>query len=423
LVARTIKRLRWYIVVLAMLGTTINYLARSSLATAAPTLVHKLHMTTQDYSYVVAAFQLAYTVVQPVAGLVVDALGPRLGLGLFAIAWSLANMLHALATGWTGLAACRGLLGLSEGAVFPAGLRAISEWFPSWERSVAYGWLNVGAAVGGMLAPPLVVTCILLANWQTAFVVTGGIGLFWAIAWLAFYRRPQDHKRISQKELQYIESGQEKRPPSTEPVLRNWIAIMRRRDFWGMAIPRFLCEPAWQTFNFWIPLYLATVRHMSLKEIALFAWMPFLAADLGSVVGGYMSPLLIRYAGVSLIKSRKLTVLSGSLLMIGPALISLATNAYWAIALFCIGGFAHQMLSGALMTLATDLFPERQVASAAGLAGTAAWTGGLLFSLVVGALAMTIGYNPLFACLAVFDLLATIVVWSMVSDAHASATV
>src|ERR1700743_3449005 len=149
-----------------MAATTINYLARSSLATAAPTLIRKLHMTTQDYSYVVAAFQLAYTVVQPVAGLVVDALGPRLGLGLFAIAWSLANMLHALATGWPALAAFRGLLGLSEGAVFPAGLRATAEWFPSWERSVAYGWLNVGASVGGMIAPPLGAAGILLSNWQ-----------------------------------------------------------------------------------------------------------------------------------------------------------------------------------------------------------------------------------------------------------------
>ena len=410
------KHLRWWIVALAMLGTSINYLARSSLATAAPVLMDKLHMSTQDYSYVVAAFQLAYTIVQPIAGSVIDVLGPRLGLTIFAVVWSFANMGHALAGGWPMLAGFRGLLGLSEGAVFPAGLRAISEWFPSRERSVAFGWFNVGAAVGGMLAPPLVVTCILLVNWQFAFVVTGGIGLVWATLWYAVYRRPQDHPMLTKQELAYIESGQEEKPPAAGSTWQNWVAIARRKDFWGTAIPRFLAEPAWQTFSFWIPLYLSTARGMSLKQIAIYAWMPFLAADLGSVVGGYLSPFLMRYAGVSLIKSRKLTVLTGALLMIGPALISFAPNAYWAVALLCMGGFAHQTLSGALMTLATDLFPERQVATAGGMAGTAAWTGGMLFSLVVGALAGTIGYNPLFGCLGAFDLIATVVAWVLIHD-------
>ena len=397
-----IGRLRWWIVGLALFGTTANYIARSALGSAAPTLVKTLHMSTAQYSYVVAAFQLAYTLVQPIAGIVLDLFGTRVGLTVFAVAWSLANMAHALATGWPSLAFFRGLLGLSEGAVIPAGLKAVAEWFPDRERSVAFGWVNAGTSLGGMIAPPLVIGCILAGSWQLAFLVTGGIGLVWAAGWFAFYRTPQTHSRIGPEERAYIEAGQS---PSAGPAARGaWRTVLASRKFWATAVPRFLSEPAWQTFNFWIPLYLVSVRHMDLKEIAMFAWLPFLAADLGSIVGGYVAPVMMRLTGANLFAARKFTVLSGALLMLGPACIGLAPNAYVAIALFCLGGFAHQLLSGALTTLSADLFPREQVATASGLAGTASWTGGLLFSLLVGQLAAIIGYNPLFASLAAFDL-------------------
>ncbi|OJU12150.1 MAG: MFS transporter [Caulobacterales bacterium 68-7] len=418
---RTVKHLRWWIIGLVMLGTTVNYLARSSLGAAAPTLTKELSLTTQQYSYIVAGFQFAYTLVQPIAGYLLDLLGTRLGLLIFAVGWSLANMAHAFGNGWISLTFFRGLLGLSEGAVIPAGAKAVSEWFPDKERSVATGWFNIGTAVGAMIAPPLVIWCILAGSWQLAFLVTGGIGLIWAALWWIFYRKPQEHSAISAEELAYIEAGQS--PPDTSGAKPSWWAVAKTRRIWAIAIPRFLADPAWQTFTFWIPLYLVTVRGMNLKEIALFAWLPFLAADLGSIVGGYMSPFFMKFGKVGLIRARQLTVLCGALLMVGPACISLAPDAYWAIAMFCIGGFAHQMLSGALITLSADLFPSRQVATATGIGGTAAWTGGLLFSLMVGALANTIGYNPLFVCLCVFDLIGAVVVFSLIrnSDAVASA--
>jgi ACS family hexuronate transporter-like MFS transporter len=175
----TIKGLRWWIIGLIMLGTVFNYLARSSLSVAAPTLTEKLHMTTQQYSYVVAAFQGAYTVMQPVAGYILDFVGLKIGFAIFAIAWAASNMLHGLATGWTSLAFFRGLLGMSEAAIFPAGMKTISQWFPAKERSIATGWLNTGTSIGAMLAPPLVVYCILTFNWQMAFVVTGGSAFIW----------------------------------------------------------------------------------------------------------------------------------------------------------------------------------------------------------------------------------------------------
>ncbi len=407
---RPIRHLRWWIIGVVMLGTTVNYLARSSLSAAAPTLTKELHLTIQQYSYVVAGFQLAYTAVQPFAGYILDLFGTKLGLFIFAIGWSLANMAHAFAGGWLSLAFCRSLLGLSEGAVIPASMKAVSEWFPDKERSVATGWFNIGSALGSMMAPPLVVWCILAGSWQLAFVITGGVGLAWAAIWWGVYTSPRQHPRLTPKELACIEAGQTGRGAPVDARKPSWLSIARTRRFWAIALPRFLADPAWQTFTFWIPLYLATVRGMDLKQIAMFAWLPFLAADLGSIIGGYLSPFFMRTANTSLVTARKLTVLVGATLMIGPALITVAPDAYWAIACFCIGGFAHQVLSGALITLSADLFPHHQVATANGMTGTAAWTGGLLFSLIVGALANTIGYNPLFICLAAFDLVGAAIV-------------
>ncbi|WP_322052926.1 MFS transporter [Paraburkholderia bannensis] len=404
---RYIKGLRWWIIALVMCGVALNYLSRSSLSVAMPTLTKELNISTQQYSYVIAAFQGAYTIMQPMAGYVLDLLGTRTGFAIFALGWALANMLHGFASGWLSLAIFRGLLGVTEAAVIPAGLKTVSEWFPDKERSVATGWFNAGTAIGAMIAPPLVVWCILHTTWQIAFVVTGGLSVVWVTIWLLAYRSPRHHVRLAPAEREYIEQGQD--PVRLDKA--SWKNILGSRQFWGIAIPRFLADPAWATFNFWIPLYLSSVRHMSLKEIAMFAWLPFLAADLGSIVGGYLSPLFMRWFNLSVVASRKLVVTTGAMLMCGPACIGLATDAHTAVYLFCIGGFAHQALSGALITLASDVFGKNEVATANGLTGTAAWLGSLCFSLIIGAVATTIGYNPLFVCLALFDVLGAIVVW------------
>lgn len=404
--------LRWWIISLVTMGTVLNYLARSSLAVAAPTLKDVFDMTTQQYSWVVGAFQGAYTVMQPIAGHIIDLMGLRLGFALFAAAWSLSNCAHALAVGWPSLALFRGMLGLTEAAAFPAGIKVVGEWFPPRERTVATGWFNIGSSMGSVIAPPVVVFCIYTWGWQSAFIVSGGIGLVWAALWYWGYRSPAEHPLLDASERAHIFAGREAEEASEGDVL-GWKAVLRMRDFWSIAIPRFLAEPAWQTFSFFIPLYLVEVRGMDLKGIAAFAWLPFLAADVGSVLGGYYAPWLIRTFNVSLLNSRKIVVTCGALCMIGPACMGLAGSPAMAIALFCIGGFAHQMLSGALMTLSADLFDRRVVAKVTGMAGSAAWIGGLSFSLVIGALAETIGYNPLFVCLALFDLAGSAVLWTL----------
>lgn len=409
---KRIANLRWWIVALICAGTIANYLARNSLGVLAPELKAHLGMSTQQYSYVVGAFQLAYTVMQPIAGYIVDHVGLRAGFALFGVAWSAANMLHALAAGWLGLALFRGLLGAAESAAIPSGIKAIAEWFPARERSVAVGWFNAGTSLGALIAPPIVVAVSLWADWRMAFVVTGAIGLLWAAAWYAFYRSPGDHPAIGPDEQAMIAADR----PATPPGRATAREILGTARFWTIAIPRFLAEPAWQTFSFWIPLYLATERGMDLKQIALFAWLPFLAADLGGVLGGYLSPFLMRRFRLKLIASRVTGVALAAVLMIAPGCIGLAASPYAAIALFCIGGFAHQMISVLINTLSADVFTPEEVGTANGFIGQAGWVGGLLFSLLIGQVADTIGYAPLFAALSVFDLIgAAVLILSMKS--------
>jgi ACS family hexuronate transporter-like MFS transporter len=416
---RKIKGLRWYMIALVTVGTILGYLTRNAIAVAAPTLQDQLHISTQQYSYIIAAYSACYTLMQPVAGYVLDVMGTKVGYAMFAIMWALFCAATALASSWGGLAIARGAVGMAEAAMIPAGLKASSEWFPAKERSIAVGYFNVGSSIGGMIAPPLVVWAIVMHSWQLAFIITGVLSMIWAICWLIFYKHPKDQKKLSDEEREYILGGQEaQHQTSNAKKLTAW-EILRNRQFWGIALPRFLAEPAWGTFNAWIPLFMFKVYGFNLKEIAMFAWMPMLFADLGCIVGGYLPPLFQKYFKVNLIVSRKMVVTMGAVLMIGPGLIGLFTSPYVAIGLLCIGGFAHQSLSGSLITLSSDVFGRNEVATANGLTGMAAWMASTMFALVVGALADTIGFSPLFAALSVFDLMGAVIIWTVLQNRSA----
>ncbi|HEY0649634.1 MFS transporter [Phenylobacterium sp.] len=403
----TVARLRWWIVGLVCAGTIINYIDRNALGVLAPHLTEELDLSTQQYSWVVAAFQVAYTLMQPICGAILDAVGLKSAFALFAVAWSIAGMGHAFAGGWMSLAALRGLLGASEAAAIPAGIKAIGEWFGPKDRSVAVGFFNAGTSLGAMIAPPLVIWLTLTWDWRTAFLVTGALGILWAFAWWRLYESPARHAALSDTERAQA--------PTASPggAVVPFRALFRQRVFWALAIPRFLAEPAWQTFSFWIPLYLARERGLDLKGIALFAWMPFLAADLGGILGGYLSPFLMGRLKLGLLTSRAAGVALGAVLMIAPACVGLVHGPVAAIALFCVGGFAHQMISVLINTLTTDVFPRESLARANGLVGMMGWTGGLLFSLLVGALADRTGFGPLFGLLGAFDVLGALVLFAL----------
>jgi len=412
-----VKSLRWWMIALLMIGSIINYLTRSTLGVAAPTILRDLHITAQEYSWIVGTFQGAI-MLQPICGYVLDVVGLKAGFAIFAVAWSIISMAHSLAYSWPVFAALRGLLGFAEGCANPAGMKATAEWFPAKERGLAGGLFNVGASVGSMLAPPLVVWAILTYSWQAAFVMTGIVGLAWVSLWLAFYNSPDRHPRLSAAERDYIVSGQEPhlRGDGRRPSIAR---ILRQRNFWGIALPRFLADPTWGTLTFWLPLYLNTVRHFDLKQIALFAWMPFLAADLGSMFGGVVSLWLQKHAGFSLINARRGAFTVGAVLMTGMAFVGLVNNPYTAIALLCLGGFAHQTLSVTVITMSSDLFKRNEVATVAGMAGTCGNAGVLVFSLIIGALVARIGYTPFFISLGVLDLLGALILWTFVREPHA----
>ena len=405
--------LRWWMMSLLMVGSIVNYLTRSTLAVAAPTVLKDLAISEQQYSWLLSAFQVAI-MLQPLCGYVMDTIGLKMGFAIFAVAWSFISMAHGLAANWQTLFGLRALLGFAEGSANPAGMKATSEWFPASERGLAGGFFNMGASLGSMLAAPLVAWAILTNSWQFAFVLTGVIGLVWTGLWLTFYQSPLKHRALSAREREYIFAGQETHLAGTgRPSMAT---ILGQRNFWGIAIPRFLADPTWGTLTFWLPLYLTTVREFDLKQIAMFAWLPFLAADLGCMFGGTISITLQKYAGMGLINARRCAFTVGAVMMLGVAFVGMVENAYVAVGLLSLAGFAHQTLSVTVITMASDLFKRNEVATVAGMAGTCGNAGVLIFSLVMGALVTQIGYTPFFVGLAALDVLGAVILWTVVRE-------
>ncbi len=406
-----IPKLRWTIIGLFVGAMVINYLARSVLGVAAPVILTEQKISNEQYGWITGAFQIG-VMFQPVAGYVLDAIGLRTGFAMFVAVWSLITAAHAFASGWMGFAVLRGALGLAEGSAQPAGQKLIAEWFPAKERGVAGGIYNIGASFGAVFAPPLVAWAVMTQSWRLAFVVAGGIGLVWAILWFAWFRTPQRHFALGAAERDYILSGQEARLAATAERPRI-AAMLRRRDLWGIALPRMLADPVWGMLSFWMPLYLARERGFDLAAIALFAWLPFLAADLGCLFGPAIVAALQR-RGIDLIDARRAAFTVGALLMTGMAFVGIVTNPYAAIALLCLGGFAHQTLSVTVITMASDLFRRNEVATAAGLAGFAGNLGVLVFSLLLGKMVDDVGYEPFFVILGVLDLIGALLLWTLV---------
>ncbi|MWP61377.1 MFS transporter [Gilliamella sp. Pas-s25] len=412
---KTVRKFRWYMILLICAITIVNYLDRTALGVAAPTILETTGITKEQYSWVVSAFQLAYTIGQPIMGFFIDTIGLRLGFAICAIVWGLATMGHALTGTWQGLAFMRGIMGFSEASAIPAGIKTASIWFPAKERGIASGIFNMGTSFGAMLAPPLIAWCILFQGWQFAFVVSGSLALIAALAWFTFYRDPKDSKMLSAEERAYIEAGQEKYLDIDKEEKVSIPSILSQRNFWGIGIARFLADPAWGTINFWVPIFFVETLHFSLKEIAMFVWLPFLMADLGCLASGFVAKYF-NDKGISLIKSRLITFSIGAVLMMTIGFVSIVQNPYLAVFLISLGGFSHQLLSTVASTLGGDLFKKNQVATAVGMAGACAWTGQLIFNLFIGAFVGIIGFGPFFIALAFFDVIGAVVLWIFIRE-------
>jgi ACS family hexuronate transporter-like MFS transporter len=408
---RRFTNIRWTIIGLFVVAMVINYLARSVLGVAAPAIMAEQHISAAEYSWITGAFQIGI-MFQPLAGYVLDVVGLKIGFTVFVALWSLITMAHGLATGWMGFAGLRGALGLVEGSAQPAGMKLVAEWFPARERGVAGGIYQIGASFGAVFAPPLVAWAVLNHSWRAAFFIAGALGLVWVIGWLFWYAPPAKHRRLSPAEHTLIVEGQEaslatrrKRPPLGD--------LLRRRNLWAIAAARFLADPVWGMLSFWMPLYLVQVRHFDLGQIAMFAWLPFLAADLGCLFGPIVVAWLQR-RGVDLIDARRGAFTVGAVLMTGMMFVGTVTSPIAAIALLCLGGFAHQTLSVTVITLSSDLFPQDQVATATGMSGTAANLGVLIFTLALGSMVAEVGYQPFFILLGLLDLVGAALLWILI---------
>jgi ACS family hexuronate transporter-like MFS transporter len=417
-----IKGLRWYIVTMLLLVTTINYLDRTSLSVAAPVLKGELRIDEQQFSYIIMCFQFSYLIMQPLSGRVLDWLGTKRGFSLAVVWWSIANMLHAFARTPFSFGIFRSLLAVGEAANFPGIAKTNSEWFPARERTMATGIANIGAGTGALIATPFVAWIIYKFGWQEAFVITGAIGFIWVVFWMILYKPPAQNSFITPEELTYINEGQkELQAEDTGPVKNVWKLVLGQRNFWGIALARFLSEPAWQFFSYWIPIYFVTQRGLNLKQVGLYLWMPFLAADVGSFVGGVLSPFYQKF-GFKVLTARKLSMTTAACMMPFAFFVTKTESPGWAIFYICMAAFGHQCISATLLTLPVDLFPKRTVATANGLSGSAALAGGMIFTFIVGWLVMHIGYAPIFVTIAFLDLIGAALLWALIREPKAEAS-
>lgn len=413
------RSLRWWIIAIVMLGTILNYLVRQTLGVAVATdaFATDVPMTKEQYSWVTGVFQ-AFIMLQPVVGYILDRIGLRTGMALFAGAWAVLIAAHGLVTSWVGLAALRAPLGFAEGTSHTLGLKVVSEWFPAKERGLAGGIYNLGASAGIALAGPLVAWSIVWWNWRAAFYVAGVLALLWVLLWLRWYRAPEVHPDLSPEELTAIRAGQEAHLQAVPGEKPRILSLLGRRNFWGIAIPRFLADPTWATLTFWLPLYLHDARGLDLKNLAIAVIVPFVAADLGCLFGPAVV-LFLERRGIALIDARRWTFTLGALLMTSMIFVGSVTSPVAAVALLSVAGFAHQTLSVTCITMSSDLFRKHEMGTVAGMAGTMANLGVMIFTLLIGALVAKAGFEPFFVALSVLDLIAAAVLWTLVRKPEA----
>jgi MFS transporter, ACS family, hexuronate transporter len=379
--------IRWFILALLFLATAINYVDRQTLSILAPTIRAQFHLTEIDYSRVVSAFLLSYTVMYTVSGRIIDKIGVRLGMAASILWWSIATMATALARGGLSLASLRFGLGVGEPGVYPAGLRAVAEWFPERERAMAAGIFSSGSAVGALIAPPLIAFLALRFGWRYAFLLPGAIGLLWLPIWLLVYRTPKTIRAGTSKHgSETLQGGS----PS-----RSWLELIRDRRVLALVLPRFASDPVWYFYLFWLPDYLQRNRHFSLAKVGLYGWIPFLFADLGNILGGVASDSLVRL-GHTPARSRVFILVAGACLAPIGALVGLLENVPVAFAIICLVAFLSQNWSTNSGALALDVVPVSETSSVIGLMGTAGSLGGILFSQALGLLIEHFGYSAAF---------------------------
>lgn len=458
-----IRGLRWWIIGLVFLATLINYIDRLTISVLAPVITRDLGLSNTEFGGIVTWFLLAYTISQALSGKLYDRIGTRLGFVVSITVWSIAAMAHAFARGLVTLSIFRFVLGLGEAGNWPGAAKTVAQWFPVRERAFGMAIFNSGAAIGSIVAPPLIVWLQLRYGWQTTFIVTGVAGFFWLALWLLFFREPAQHPWITDDELKLIGEGRNEEgetrgrgegetgrqgdgeirrwgdgvlvkhnsfapslrpavtvsphpqvllsPPLETPQL-TWASLLRYRQVWAIVLARFLTDPVWWLYITWLPKYLADARGFSLTKIGLFAWVPYAAADAGSLSGGWLSGYLIG-RGWSVDRARKTVILLAALLMPAGILAAFVEDPLLALALIGIVLFGFQVWINNVQTLPSDFFSDRDVASVAGLGGTGAGIGSMIFIFSTGWIVDHFSYVPVLVTAGLLAPLGTFVLFRL----------
>lgn len=406
--------MRWVIIGLIAVATVVNYIDRNALAVMWPEIASEVGATKEDYALLVTIFMLFYALGQFVFGKLFDAIGVRLGFALSIGFWSISIMLHALANSILSFSIFRAMLGISEAGAWPGAVKANAEWFPAKERALAQGIFNAGASVGAIISAPLIALIFLWLGWKGTFLLVGVLGFIWLLPWLVIYRAgPDRHPWVSDAERALIldkptaHATDEALAPPYVPTLKQ---LLSHRQSWGVILSRFFLDPIWWLFVSWLPIYLAETFNFDIKQIGIFAWVPYVGAMIGSMVGGWLSGWLIK-SGRSPGMARKLSVTLGGLIMI-PCLIAAPFMTDPTMAVLVIAGvlLGFQIAIGNIQTIPGDLFDGRSVGSLAGVGGMAAVAGTLITTWLVPVMTK-VSYGPIFILVAALVPLSILSLW------------
>lgn len=405
-----IRGLRWIIIGLVFFATLINYIDRLTISVLGPAIVADLNLTNTEFGSIATWFLFAYTISQSLSGKLYDRIGIKKGFTVSIVVWSLAAISHAFAAGIRSLSAFRFILGLGEAGNWPGAAKTVAEWFPARQRAFGMAIFNSGAAIGSIVAPPIIVGLTLyFGRWQETFIITGILGFLWLILWWIVYDKPERHKWLTKEEYALIRADDtEKEPvPAPEATIATdlqqvaleekavgWFKLLTYKQTWGIVLARFLVDPVWWLYITWLPLFFHQVHGFDIKQIGAFLWLPWVAADAGSLVGGWLSGFLIG-RGWSVNAARKAVIIFATCLMPAGILAPFASNPMTALALIAVVLFGFQAWINNVQTLPSDFFPSKAVGSVAGLGGTGAGIGSMIFIFTTGWVVDHFSYTPI----------------------------
>ena len=425
-----IRGLRWVIIAMIFFATLINYIDRLTISVLAPVITKELNLSNTEFGGIATWFLFAYTISQALSGKLYDRIGIKKGFTVSIVVWSLAAMAHAFAVGIRSLSAFRFVLGLGEAGNWPGAAKTVAEWFPARQRAFGMAIFNSGAAIGSIVAPPIIVgITAYFGHWQQTFIITGVLGFIWLVAWLFIYDKPETHKWITREELDLIREHDTLEPVAApeatvaaefqkaipEERAIGWFELLRYKQTWSIVLARFLVDPVWWLYITWLPLFLNQVHGFDLKQIGLFAWVPYVAADAGSLFGGWLSGFLIS-KGWSVNSARKAVIAFAALLMPAGILAAFTPDSMTALALIGVVLFGFQVWINNVQTLPSDFYSSKAVGSVAGLGGMGAGIGSMIFIFTTGWMVDNFSYTPILVTAGLLAPIGTLVLFALAGN-------